>query len=165
VTDSDVCSRGSIYLDKISSSAKWILKGLGLRRRVSIDLTVVAAAYAAVGQGGATGYIAVLGLVGLGPDIIRPAALTLNVLVSAIGTAQFARVGLINWRSFCPFALLGVPCSILGGIVHLPAFIYHPVIGALLVLAAWQMVRSVGRTDGDDDQALKQCRFFSKAAR
>ena len=71
--------------------------------QVSIALTVVAAAYAAVGQGGATGYIAVLGLVGLGPDIIRPAALTLNALVSAIGTAQFARVGLINWRSVCPF--------------------------------------------------------------
>jgi uncharacterized protein len=123
---------------------------------VSIALTVVAAAYAAVGQGGATGYIAVLGLVGLGPDIIRPAALTLNVLVSAIGTAQFARVGLINWRSFYPFALLGVPCSIVGGSTHLPAFIYHPVVGALLLLAAWQMVQSVRRTGGDDSEAPKQ---------
>jgi uncharacterized protein len=116
---------------------------------VSIALTAVATAYAAVGQGGATGYIAVLGLVGFGPDIIRPAALTLNMLVSAIGMAQFARVGLLNWRSFGPFALLGVPCSILGGIIHLPALIYHPVVGVLLLLAAWQMARSAQRT-GDD---------------
>ena len=56
-----------------------------------IALAVVAMAYAAVGQAGATGYIAVMGLVGFGPDVIRPAALTLNVLVSALGTAQFAR--------------------------------------------------------------------------
>ena len=117
-------------------------------------LTLVAMAYAAVGQGGAPGYIAVMGLVGFGPDVIRPAALTLNVLVSAIGTAQFARVGLLNWRSFYPFALLGVPCSILGGITHLPAFIYHPVVGTLLLLAAWQMARSVRRTGGDDSEAI-----------
>jgi hypothetical protein len=33
-----------------------------------------------------SGYIAVMGLVGFGPDIIRPYALVLNVLVSTIGT-------------------------------------------------------------------------------
>jgi uncharacterized protein len=118
----------------------------------SVALALVAAAYAAVGQGGATGYIAVMGLVGFAPDVIRPAALILNVLVSAIGTAQFARAGLLNWRSFYPFVLLGVPCSILGGITHLPAYIYHPVVGALLLVAAWRMARST-RARADDDHA------------
>ena len=36
----------------------------------SVALMVVATAYAAVGQAGATGYIAVMGLVGFGPDVI-----------------------------------------------------------------------------------------------
>jgi uncharacterized membrane protein YfcA len=121
-----------------------------------IALTVVAIAYAAVGQGGATGYIAVMGLVGFGPDVIRPAALTLNVLVSAIGTAQFARAGLLKWRRFYPFTLLGVPGSILGGVTHLPAFIYRPIVGALLLLAAWQMARSVRLTGNDDNEAVNQ---------
>ena len=67
-----------------------------------VALMLVAMAYAAVGQGGATGYIAVMGLVGFGPDVIRPAALTLNVLVSAIGTAQFARAELLKWGGFIP---------------------------------------------------------------
>jgi uncharacterized protein len=116
---------------------------------LSVALAVVAIAYAAVGQGGATGYIAVMGLAGFPPDIIRPAALILNVLVSAIGTAQFARAGLLNWRGFYPFILLGVPCSILGGITHLPAFVYHPVVGALLLLAAWRMARSARQEGGD----------------
>jgi uncharacterized membrane protein YfcA len=107
-----------------------------------VVLAIVAAAYATVGQAGATGYIAVMGLIGFTPDFIRPAALTLNVLVSVIGTAQFARAGLLRWRAFYPFALLGVPCSILGGVTRLPANIYHPVVGALLLYAAWRLARS-----------------------
>jgi uncharacterized protein len=108
--------------------------------------------YANVGQGGATGYIALMGLVGFGPDVIRPAALVLNVLVSAIGTAQFARAGLLKWRVFYPFTLLGVPCSILGGATHLQAHVYHPVVGAFLLLAAWRIARSArdGNARGDD---------------
>jgi uncharacterized membrane protein YfcA len=117
----------------------------------SIALSVVAAAYAAVGQGGASGYIAVMGLVGFGPDVIRPAALTLNMLVSAIGTVQFARAGLLAWRNFYPFALLGVPCSILGGATHVAASVYHPVVGSLLLVAAWQMARSAQRAKREDD--------------
>jgi uncharacterized membrane protein YfcA len=116
-----------------------------------LALTLVATAYAAVGQAGATGYIAVMGLAGFAPDVIRPAALTLNVLVSVIGTAQFARAGLLKWRTFYPFALLGVPCSILAGATHLPPSVYHPVVGALLLLAAWRIARSAHQ-DRDDDQ-------------
>ena len=67
----------------------------------SITLALVAMAYATVGQGGATGYIAIMGLVGFAPDVIRPAALILNVF---IGTGQFARAGLLKWRTFYPFA-------------------------------------------------------------
>jgi uncharacterized protein len=118
---------------------------------LSVALAMVAMAYATVGQGGATGYIAVMGLVGFAPDVIRPAALILNVLVSAIGTAQFARAGLLKWRIFYPFTLLGVPCSILGGATHLPACVYHPVVGIFLLLAAWRIARSARSENGDDD--------------
>lgn len=113
-----------------------------------LAMAAVATAYAALGQGGATGYIAVMGIVGLSPNIIRPTALILNVLVAGIGTAQFARTGLLSWRNFYPFALLGVPCSLLGGALHLPAFVYRPVVGCLLLLAAWQMAQSVWRSQG-----------------
>src|SRR5580658_4126038 len=104
-------------------------------------LAIIAAAYAAVGQAGATGYIAAMGLAGFTPDIIRPAALALNTLVAAIGTARFARAGHIKWRGTYPFILLGLPFSVLGGATHLPASIYQPVVGALLLVAAWQMAR------------------------
>jgi uncharacterized protein len=117
---------------------------------LSIAFAAVAVAYAAVGQGGATGYIAVMALAGFTPDVIRPTALILNVLVSAIGTAQFARAGLLEWRTFYPYALLGVPCSVLGGATHLPAYIYQPVVGALLLLAAWRIARSAHHATTDE---------------
>jgi uncharacterized protein len=118
---------------------------------LSIAFAAVAIAYATVGQGGATGYIAVMALAGFTPDLIRPTALILNVLVSAIGTAQFARAGLLDWRTFYPYALLGVPCSVLGGATHLPAYIYQPVVGALLLLAAWRIARSARHAVADED--------------
>jgi uncharacterized protein len=120
-----------------------------------IALAVVAMAYASVGQGGATGYIAVMGLAGFAPNVIRPTALVLNVLVSAIGTAQFARAGFLNWRTFYPYALLGIPCSIAGGATHLPANIYHPIVGAFLLLAAWRTARSA-RIEGGNEESAKR---------
>ncbi|MEI6636193.1 MAG: sulfite exporter TauE/SafE family protein, partial [Planctomycetota bacterium] len=53
----------------------------------------VAAVYASVGHAGATGYIAVMTLFGLEPEVIRPTALVLNVVVATIGSVQFARAG------------------------------------------------------------------------
>jgi len=73
--------------------------------------------------------------------VIRPAALALNTLVAAIGTARFARAGHLTWRGTWPFILLGLPGSVLGGATHLPAAIYRPVVGALLIVAAFQMAR------------------------
>lgn len=109
---------------------------------LSIIFAIIAALYASVGQAGGTGYIAVMGLVGLGPDTIKPTALALNILVAAIGCWRFASAGLLTWRTFYPFAILGAPFSVLGGATNLPASLYQPVVGGLLLLAAVQMLRS-----------------------
>jgi uncharacterized protein len=119
-----------------------------------LALAAIAAAYAAVGQAGATGYIAAMGLAGFAPDVIRPAALALNVLVAAIGTARFARAGHLTWRGTYPFILLGLPFSILGGATHLPAAVYKPVVGVLLIVAAWQMARLARSARASDQPAL-----------
>lgn len=103
---------------------------------------LIAALYAAVGQAGGTGYVALMGLLGFAPEIIKPTALALNILVAAIGCVRFYRSGLLSWRNCYPFALLGAPFSLIGGAVNLPSTIYNPVVGALLLLAAMQMFRS-----------------------
>jgi uncharacterized protein len=105
-------------------------------------LAIIAANYAAVGQAGGTGYIAAMGLIGLSPVVIRPTALALNIIVAAIGAANFARAGLLKWPSFYPFAILGAPLSVFRGATHLSQSVYEPLVGAPLILAAWQTVRS-----------------------
>ena len=107
-----------------------------------VALAIIAIFYSAVGQAGGTGYVALMGLAGFAPAIIKPTALALNVLVSAIGCVRFYRLGLLTWRSAYPFAVLGLPFSLLGGALHLPSSAYQPVVGVLLLVAGAQTVRS-----------------------
>jgi hypothetical protein len=58
-------------------------------------LAIIAILYSAVGQAGGTGYVALMGLAGFAPATIKPTALALNVLVSAIGCVRFYRLGLL----------------------------------------------------------------------
>ena len=52
---------------------------------LAIALAVIAALFAAIGQAGGAGYVAVLAVGGQAPDAIRPAALLLTLLVAGIG--------------------------------------------------------------------------------
>lgn len=112
----------------------------------TLALLVIAGLYAAVGQAGATGYLAVMGMIGFEPSVMKPTALALNLVVAGIATVQFRRAGQFSWRNFYPFAVLGFPFSLLGGAVHLPERLYYPLVGVILLLAAVQMFRAARRS-------------------
>jgi len=101
---------------------------------------VVAVLYSSVGHAGASGYIAVMTLFGLGVEVIRPTALTLNILVAAIGFFQWWRGGHFVWSLFWPFALLSVPAAFLGGWLHVPAHYLKILIGLVLWFSAWRLL-------------------------
>jgi uncharacterized membrane protein YfcA len=113
---------------------------------LAVLFLLVALLYASVGQAGASGYIAAMGLFGMSPAAMKTTALALNLLVAGIGTVQFWRMRLLSFRSVYPFAVLGFPFSLLGGAVQLPTAIYHPAVGAVLLLSAVQMLRSTRRS-------------------
>lgn len=118
---------------------------------LTVIFLLVALLYASVGQAGATGYLAAMGLFQLAPSTMKTTALSLNLLVAAIGTYQFWRNGLLSWRTFYPFGVLGIPFSLAGGAVQLPVHAYYPVVGVILLLAAAQMVRSVITNNRETD--------------
>src|SRR4030081_1686561 len=101
-----------------------------------IAIGVIAFLYSSVGHAGASGYIAVMALWGLAPNVIRPTALVLNILVAAVGAFQFWRAGHFSWKLFWPFALLSVPAAYLGGYLQLPARILKIIIGLVLLFSA-----------------------------
>jgi uncharacterized protein len=100
---------------------------------------VIAFLYSCVGHAGASGYIAVMTLFGLGTATIRPTALMLNILVAIIASFQFWRAGHFSWKLFWPFALLSVPAAYLGGYLQLPARILKIIIGLVLLFSAGRL--------------------------
>lgn len=98
-------------------------------------IAVVAFAYALVGHGGASGYIALLTLAGFSIAVVRPSALVLNICVSAVAFAHYAAAGHFRWRLFWPFAVLAVPAAWLGAQVELDPLLYKRVLAMCLLVA------------------------------
>ena len=101
---------------------------------------LIAFLYSSVGHAGASGYIAVLTLLGASAATVRPTALLLNILVAIVGTIQFARAGHFSWRLFWPFALLAVPAAFLGGSLRVPADLLRVLLGLILLASAARLV-------------------------
>ena len=119
----------------------------------------VALLYSSVGHGGATGYIAVMGLAGMPVEVIRPTALLLNVAVAMIGTVQFARAGHFRRDLLMPLAVGSVPAAAIGGWLAVPAAVLELLLGVVLgfsalriLLAAWHASRGSpsNATSGED---------------
>jgi uncharacterized protein len=109
---------------------------------LAAGMLVAAFAYASVGHGGASAYIAAMALAGIAPAEMRPIALSLNLLVSAMATYKFKRAGYFRWRLFWPFAVVSVPLAFVGGAITLPGHWYKILVGVVLIYAAWQLWRS-----------------------
>src|SRR4028118_1774370 len=92
---------------------------------LTIAVFMVAFLYSCVGHAGASGYIAVMSLFSLAPAVIKPTALSLNILVALIGTWQFWQAGYFSWRLFWPFAILSVPLAFVGGYINLPTHLFR----------------------------------------
>jgi uncharacterized membrane protein YfcA len=113
-----------------------------------ICIFTVAILYSCVGHGGASGYIAAMTILGMTPMVIKPTALMLNIMVSAIASVQFYRAGYFRWSVFWRFALTSIPFAFIGGYYVLPAYTYKYIIVFILWFSAVQLfVRPVMQTN------------------
>lgn len=127
---------------------------------LGIGIFVIATLYSSVGHAGASGYIAVMSLLSLAPAVIRPTALSLNILVASIATIQFVRAGHFSWRLFWPFALAAVPLAFVGGYVTLPNDSFKLIVGLVLLYSAARLFTE----SGDDKPATSPPLFAALAA-
>jgi hypothetical protein len=81
-----------------------------------------------------------MALFSVAPEVMKPTALALNLLVAGFGTWRYAHRGLTNWRLVLGFALTAVPAAFIGGGIHLPAIYYKPLVGLLLWAAATRLL-------------------------
>jgi len=109
----------------------------------------IAFLYSTVGHAGASGYLATMALLSFTPEVMKPTALALNIIVALVTTVRFAMAGHFSWRLFWPFAVAAAPMAYLGGGMSVDATIYKILVGVALVFAALHlMMRSTAATDG-----------------
>ena len=111
-----------------------------------------AALYTSVGHAGASGYIAAMAIMGLTPDIMKPTALALNILVAGIATARWTRNGRdLAWKALLPLVVCSVPAAFIGGAIQLSDQTYKILIGIVLLAAGlkflWQPRSGPGLQD------------------
>jgi uncharacterized protein len=108
-------------------------------------LPIVAFLYASVGHGGASGYLALMSAFSFPMTFMKPTALVLNILVSAVSFYFYYREKNFKWNLFYPFALSSIPFSFLGGYLKIDAFYYKIILATVLVFAVMRLLGFFGK--------------------
>lgn len=98
-----------------------------------VILFFVAFLYAAVGHGGASGYLALMAIYGIAPEEMKPTALVLNLFVSITSFTHYYRIGYFKYKIFIPMAAASIPLAFIGGMITVEENIYKRILGVLLL--------------------------------
>lgn len=116
---------------------------------LTVLIFTAASLYSSVGHAGASGYLAAMALFSLSPAVMKPTALSLNILVAAIAFTMFYRAGCFSWNLFWPFAVGAVPAAFIGGSMVLPGALYKSLVGIVLLYAAIRLFVGTNRPQPD----------------
>ena len=108
-------------------------------------LPVVSFLYASVGHGGASGYLALMAIFSVTPELMKPTALLLNLFVAAIAFYYYYKEGYFNKKLFISFAIASIPMSIIGGYIEVDTTIYKKILAVLLLFAILKMLNIFGK--------------------
>ena len=112
-------------------------------------LPLVAFLYAAVGHGGASGYLALMAIFSFAPDEMKSTALLLNIFVAAISFYHFWKGGFFNRKLFLYFAFGSIPLSYIGGLYEVDTNLYKIILGVLLLFAIAKMLNLFGKQSNE----------------
>lgn len=112
--------------------------------------------YSSVGHAGASGYLAAMALLGVAPEVMRPTALILNILVATIATWRFMRAGHFSFDLLWPFAVGSIPLAFIGGALQLGGHWHKTLVGLVLLVAAWRLLRPAGAAGVDRTRAVRR---------
>lgn len=99
----------------------------------------IALIYSSVGFGGGSSYLALMAVVGVAFEVMRPAALLCNIVVVTGGIVIFFREGLVDWKKCWPFLVLSVPLAFVGGFWPIKEDAFFNILGFTLVAAAFAL--------------------------
>lgn len=108
-------------------------------------LLIVSFLYSSVGHGGASGYLALMALFGMSPDIMKSSALVMNIFVSLIAFVGYYKAGFFQLKLFLPFAITSIPASFLGAYMTVDALLYKRILGFILIFPILRLTGLFGK--------------------
>lgn len=106
----------------------------------SLCFFTVAFLYAAVGHGGASGYLALMALFGFSTAVMKPTALLLNLMVSLVAFISFFKAKHFKQSLLWPLILGSIPFTYLGSVIHITDLFYKQLLGVVLLIAVWRLL-------------------------
>ena len=119
-----------------------------------VFIFILAILYSSVGHGGASGYLALMAILGFAPEIMRSSSLSLNILVSAIAFYAFYKNGHFKFKLLLPFIITSMPFSFLGGIISINPNIYKIILGMFLLIAIVRLL-TASKTPNSNKKSLR----------
>jgi uncharacterized protein len=116
---------------------------------LSFAFLLISFLYSSVGHAGASGYLAVMALMSLPVESIKPVSLVLNIVVSIIATYKFLKSGCFDKKVFLVFAVTSIPMAFVGGYLQIDSYWFKMFAGSFLVISAFlligrQFIKSAG---------------------
>ena len=113
-------------------------------------LAIVAFLYSSVGHGGASGYLAVMAIMGIAPSLMKSSALLMNLAVSLFSFFCFYRAGFFKWKLFWPFALSSIPMAYVGGTITLSDAIYKKILAICILISIARLLYQFRNEETDN---------------
>lgn len=102
-------------------------------------ISIIALLYGSVGHGGASGYLAVMTIAGLAPEVMKPTALTLNLFISFVATVAYMDRGFFRIKLFWPFACFSIPFAWIGGYTPVNPLYFNVLLAIMLLISACRL--------------------------
>lgn len=125
---------------------------------------IVALVYSSVGMGGASGYLALFALAGVGRSEIAPVALALNILVASTGFINYYRAKHFSLKLLLPFILSSIPAAFIGGLIKVPTQSFSLILGGVLFLAAIRLLFINSQTNKRSIEPPPQIYYYGAVA-
>ena len=123
-----------------------------------VCVPLIAFLYASVGFGGATGYLVVMTLFGVEPQVMASTALMLNVIVASISFLTYFRAGFLRRELLFPFIITSIPAAFIGGSFKLSDQTYFIILYAVLTFVAIRLLFFSRKQD--DSRPLRSVPFW-----
>ncbi|MEI9918328.1 MAG: sulfite exporter TauE/SafE family protein [Bacteroidota bacterium] len=103
---------------------------------LTISFFVISLVYSSVGFGGGSSYLALMAVMGVAKETMRPSALLCNIVVVIGGAYIFWKEGHLDLRKSWPFIVASVPFAFIGGYWPISEHNFFILLGSTLVLAS-----------------------------